>query len=78
VGHDWWVVIAAGSPLVCVEDEDEDADDALDVVVPIEPNQAITLNASRKQATATIATRLRISRTLTACGDMPSGSAARL
>ena len=49
-----------------VEVEVEVADAAVDDVVPIEPNQAITLNASRKAATAAIATRRRISRTLTA------------
>jgi hypothetical protein len=59
-----------GSSAVVVVDVDAAADDVV-VVVPIEPVQAIRLNASRNAATAAIATRRRISRTLEACGDMP-------
>jgi hypothetical protein len=62
------VVTAVGSSLVAV---------AVVVVVlvlvvePIDPVQAIRLNASRNATTAAVATRRRIVRTLEACGDMP-------
>ena len=60
-----------GSSAVVVADVDDVDDEDVVVVVPIDPVHAIRLNASRNAATATMATRFRISRTLEACRDMP-------
>jgi len=66
------VVRGVGSSAVVVADVDDvDDEDVEVVVVPIDPVHAIRLNASRNAATATMATRFRISRTLEAWGDMP-------